>query len=74
MTASFRTLGIDRLSIDDRLSLVHEIWDSIAEDVENSPLTEGQKSELSRRVADLEANPDQVDTWDQIKEYLRRKR
>ena len=61
-----KDLGIDRLSIADRIALVQEIWDSIAANPESVPLTEDLKHELDRRLADLDANPNDVLTWEEI--------
>ncbi|MFN4257876.1 MAG: addiction module protein [Gemmataceae bacterium] len=33
-------MGLDQLSVAERLALVEEIWDSIAAEVEKIPLTE----------------------------------
>lgn len=49
------------LSVADRLQLVGDIWDSIAEEAnaapELLPLTDDQKAELDRRVAEYDADP-----------------
>jgi putative addiction module component (TIGR02574 family) len=71
MAATMKSLGIDRLSIADRLELVQEIWDSIAASQEEIPLTETQKQEFDRRIADLDANPNNILTWDEIKAQVR---
>jgi putative addiction module component (TIGR02574 family) len=71
MAPTLQTLGIDRLSLDDRLALVQEICDSIAEDPELLPLSEEQKQLFGRRSADLTANPGQVLTWEEIKRSVR---
>jgi putative addiction module component (TIGR02574 family) len=71
MAVTMNSLGIDRLSIADRLELVQEIWDSIAASQEEIPLTETQKQEFDRRLADLDANPNNVLTWDEIKAQVR---
>jgi putative addiction module component (TIGR02574 family) len=55
------------LSIADRIRLVEEIWDTIAEDSEAFELTKAQKHELDRRLASVENNPGQGRTWDEIK-------
>lgn len=39
MAVTMKELGLDRLSADDRLALVQEIWDSLAVDAEQTPLT-----------------------------------
>jgi putative addiction module component (TIGR02574 family) len=74
MAPTMRTFGIDRLSLDDRLALVQEICDSIAEDPELLPLSEEQKQLLGRRAADLTANPGHVLTWEEIKRSVRGER
>lgn len=71
MAPTMKDLGIDRLSVPDRITLVQEIWDSIAADPESVPLTERLKLELDRRLADLDANPDNVLTWEEIQARIR---
>ena len=60
-------LHIDRLSVEDRLLLVGEIWDSIAHVQPTVPLTESQQLELERRLRDHEQNPDDVVSWEDVK-------
>jgi putative addiction module component (TIGR02574 family) len=67
MTASVKSLGIDRLPIDERLALVEEIWDSIAADTGAVPLTDAQRIELEKRIAEDDARPDDVTPWEQVK-------
>ena len=64
MNASLKALGIERLSVEERIELVEEIWDSIAE---ATPLTEAQRRELDRRLQDHRANPDDVVAWEVVK-------
>jgi len=49
------------LSVADRLQLVGDIWDSIAEEANAAPdvlpLTGEQKAELDRRLAEYDADP-----------------
>ena len=66
MTPTLESLGIDRLSRQERVALVQAIWDSIATEAEASPLTEAQKQEIDRRLAAHRANPDAAIPWDQI--------
>ena len=49
--------GIDRLSAEDRLTLAHDIWDSVAAE-SRSRLTESQVRELERRIDDDDRFPD----------------
>ncbi len=66
METLMTSLGIDRLSVDERLQLVEEIWDSIATDIEASPLTEAQRQEVDRRWAAHLANPQAAVPWEQV--------
>lgn len=59
------------LSIEDRINLVQAIWDSIATDQAYTDLTDMQKQELDRRIADSENNPDNVMTWQEIKASIK---
>ena len=56
-----------KLSINDRILLVEEIWDTIAEENQAFELTGGQKQELDRRLESVKTNPGQGRTWDEIK-------
>jgi len=55
------------LSFDDRVALVQTIWQEIASAKANGALTEAQRHELDRRIADDDANPDDVVAWEVIK-------
>lgn len=70
MEVSIKTLGIDRLALADRLLLVEELWDSIAEEAGQLPLTEAQRTDLQRRLAAYEANPKSGSSWDAVKMRL----
>ena len=65
--ASNLTEQVKKLSIPERIALVEEIWDSIAEDSGCFELTEAQKRELDRRIESFRANPSQGRTWEEIK-------
>lgn len=67
MNASIKSLGIDRLPVEERLILVEEIWDSIAADSAAVPLTDAQRTELQKRIEEDDANPDDVTPWEQVK-------
>lgn len=63
-----------KLSVSERIVLVEEIWDSIAEDNACFELTESQKEELDRRLASFHDDPSLGRTWDEIKaEFLNSK-
>jgi putative addiction module component (TIGR02574 family) len=66
MSPTAKALGIDRLSRDEQIALVHEIWDLIAASGE-SVLTDVQRAELDRRVAEDDADPDGGIPWEQVR-------
>jgi putative addiction module component (TIGR02574 family) len=62
-----------KLSVDEQIELVEALWDNIVERNAVPPLTEAQMAELDRRVAEHEANPNDVVSWDEVKaEALKR--
>jgi putative addiction module component (TIGR02574 family) len=67
MNASIKSLGIDRLPIEERLTLVEEMWDSIAADNAAVPMTDAQRIELQKRIEEDDAHPDDLIPWEQIK-------
>ena len=67
MSVSLKSLGIDRLSVEERLALVEELWDSIADGGADLPLTDAQRAELDRRLAEHETRPDEVVPWEDVK-------
>ncbi len=56
-----------KLSIADRITLVEEIWDTIAEENQAFELTDAQKREIDRRLESSRVNPGQGRTWEEIK-------
>lgn len=73
MSSTLKTLGIDQLSVAQRILLVEEIWDSIAVEEQEISLTEAQRQDLERRLTAYEANPKAGSSWDEVKARLREK-
>lgn len=71
MIPTMKSLGIDQFSVAERILLVEEIWDSIANDGQEAGLTDTQRQDLARRVADYEANPELGSSWEEAKARLR---
>ena len=67
MPTTVKSLGIDRLPFDEQLALVHEIWDHIIASGAQPPLSEAQLQELRRRVAEDDADPDNLIPWEEVK-------
>ena len=56
-----------KLSVQNQLELVEALWDNIAKCNAVPPPTDAQKAELDRRLADHEANPDDVVPWSEVR-------
>ena len=68
MSERMKALGLDRLTLDERIELFHELWDNIAAEAKPGTfLTDAKRRELGRRLSDLDANPDDVIPWEQVK-------
>jgi putative addiction module component (TIGR02574 family) len=53
--------------VEDRLRLVDEIWTGILDQGHEPELTETQMAELRRRLAEDDANPEDVVSWEEVK-------
>jgi putative addiction module component (TIGR02574 family) len=71
MTSTLKKLGIDQLSVDERIQLVEELWDDIAATVEARDIPESHKELLDRRIASHEADPRAGFSWEEVKARLR---
>ena len=71
VSSSMKKLGIDHLDVEQRLALIEEIWESIdAEDSAAVQISDAQRAELQARLADHEANPDDVLTLEEVEASL----
>lgn len=67
MGVTAKSLGIDKLDIENRLALIGELWDSVSADTESLPMSDELKAELDRRIDDAESNPDAGVSWAEVK-------
>lgn len=70
MSPNIHDLGIDRLSAEDRLRLIGEIWDSLSR-AEQAQIVASHREELDRRIADADADPSAGQPWDEVRKRLR---
>ncbi|HXA18604.1 MAG TPA: addiction module protein [Thermoanaerobaculia bacterium] len=54
----------------ERVAIVQEIWESMLEHPEDVAITAAQREELDRRWIDLEQNPDDGESWEDVKKSL----
>lgn len=59
------------LSVPERILLVEDIWDSIAEIPEEILLSTEQQQELDRRLDAYHRNPDAGSPWSAVRERIR---
>jgi putative addiction module component (TIGR02574 family) len=56
-----------KLSQNEKISLVQQLWDEIAGKSDSLPITEVQRSLLDERLQQHEQNPTDVETWEKVK-------
>jgi putative addiction module component (TIGR02574 family) len=71
VSQTLKSLGIDQLTVAQRILLVEEIWDSIATEAEALPLIDNQKEDLDRRLALYRENPQAVTSWEEVETRIR---
>ena len=67
------TIDIGRLSPEQRLQLLEQIWDSLAATPDAVPITSAQREELSRRLDDLDHEGPIGVPWDEVLRKVRGK-
>jgi putative addiction module component (TIGR02574 family) len=61
-------IDIRRLTPEERLRLLEQLWDSLSDD--DVPLTAGQREELDCRLDDLEREGPRGIPWDEVLDRL----
>ena len=61
-----------RLSPEERLALIGQLWDSLRD--ADIPLPEAQQAELARRLSSLDQDRAQAIPWEQMRAELDRRR
>jgi putative addiction module component (TIGR02574 family) len=59
------------LTISEKLQLLEDLWDSIAESPENLPVLDWQTEELELRKENYIQNPNSGSSWESAKERIR---
>jgi putative addiction module component (TIGR02574 family) len=70
MPTMMEALGLDQLSLDERLRLVEELCESIATTPDAVTLSEAQKGDLQRRLDAYRDNPKAGSPWEEVKARL----
>jgi putative addiction module component (TIGR02574 family) len=61
------------LTVEQRIELIGELWDSIPDSVEALPVPDWHREELEHRLAKADAEPDAAIPWAEVKRRLRGK-
>lgn len=59
-----------KLSVPERIQLAEDLWDSIANDPDALPLTDAQRTEVERRLAERDCDPESSVSWDETRARL----
>lgn len=68
MQATMASLGLDKLTGVERIALAHELLGSVEP---GSAMSSELAAELDRRVAEDDANPDDLIPWEQVRSEAR---
>jgi putative addiction module component (TIGR02574 family) len=66
-----RGLDIASLTPEERLSLLEQLWDSLAAAPDTVPLTEAQRAELDRRLDELDREGPVGIPWEEVLSRIR---
>lgn len=66
MSPMFQQLGIDRLSPDERLKLISEIWESLSP-IDQTEIPESHREELNHRLANADSGPSAGKPWEEMR-------
>ena len=56
----------------EKIRLVQQFWDEIADEVALTPVSAAQQRLLDERIDDHEANPDAVESWETVRDDILR--
>jgi putative addiction module component (TIGR02574 family) len=58
------------LPVSERIQLIQDLWDSVAADPANVPVTDAQRKELRLRLAEHRSDPDSAVPWEEVRRRL----
>lgn len=71
MGTNVRDLGLDKLPIADKVSLINELWAEVVAEERSNPISPELAKKLDQRIAEYEANPDQLHSIDEVMATLK---
>ncbi|MGI8785216.1 MAG: addiction module protein [Acidobacteriota bacterium] len=67
-------INVNELSREERLALIEELWDSLAGQPEELPLTQAQRQELDRRIDEMDGDDTLGIPWEEVLRQIREQR
>jgi len=61
---------LDEMSASEKLLILEELWDNVAEQPSDVPVPDWQRQELERRYQEHLANPSADSPWPEVRERL----
>lgn len=74
MENSILIKDLKKLSVAERIELVEDLWDTIAESPEMVETTEEQKQLLDKRLQAHARKPEEGSPWEEVKKRIRGKK
>jgi len=71
MAANVRDLGLDKLPTEDKVALINELWADVVAEERSHPLSPELARKIDERVAEYEANPNQLHTLEEVMATLK---
>ena len=65
--------SFDHMTPAERIRYVQDLWDRIAPEADQTPITPAQAAEIDSRVADYRAHPETSIPWEVAREQMRRR-
>jgi len=59
------------LSVEEKLKLIDDLWDSMSKDPEKIPVADWQRAELTRRLESQRQNPQPGQIWEEVEREIR---
>lgn len=70
MSEAFKSLGIERLSVQERLELIEDIWNSLPDTVTADQVPEWHLKEVSKRREYARSHPNEGTPWSDVRKEL----
>lgn len=67
MAVTLQSLGIDQLSLEDQVTLMHDLWEHISSQASVPLISEEMKADIDRRLAHADAHPESLIPWTEVK-------